>query len=894
MEFIYRLPSLTLDPSSGQEIEDNYAQILKMVQLSSSDFFTSIKDTPYQDLSAKEKVTLFKYLLRGRYRPTPFGLWAGVGLGNFGEKFSYQECAQPYLIAHDKNIVIRYTNKKEIREKIYYSDYVINSGASLIGDKVYFWDKDKKTYKWKEQMLDYNPVFEKAIDHLHHYPTLNYTEFRRWFTNVPLNSVRSVWMALIFSGLVLAKRWNSSVTRIDINKKMANVRPTKLLEYKEMVDLYFSDYITQPYEIKRQLENINEEMGSLFYQPKSLYLENFKTAFLKDHDDRYVLMSKIIHPYTNLNTHFKSKKWSYDQSLKPRGFAHLSSYIRSGNGIIDLKGALKSMPLDNSPETTILYRLGHDGKIVLDTISCRRTFALSGRFTLSAKIENYFKSLANSYYESPSVIYADVDLDETPLVNQLSQHRNLLSYSITLFGRKDNPKTMDFGSLWIGIHDGEVIIYSKVHQKRVIPVFQHSVDPKHITHPLARLLWEVAHQNRAKSVTDHYNPSELVPHVPQLNWGELVVKPAAWLIQENEALSIGELRAWVEKMKVPRHVLIGNLDQELLIDLECRLSVEIFMSELTKNKKLVLKECLWIQNESFKTEEGKTLYPQFSVSLPQKEYRFSDKKLFFNPKVKPDPLWLSFKIYLSPADAVGFLQTQVKSVLDNELVKKNQVRWYYLAYDDGDFHLKLRLKIRESQKEDVQKTLFFLLAKNPIIQSVICNDYYPETAKYGFKSISISERIFQMESELAVDMEGPLLNVDHEQLYLMLVALGEKLIIGSKKATSWKNRYKKDIVTSYNRAERRAFSKFHLAYIDGKEMDPRFDQILEAYCEELSYHEYWEQEDKVHTLIENHLHMFINRLFPESPQLVEPMIWNCIYRKVEEYLHRPVVYGYIE
>lgn len=64
--------------------------IEEALKVSSESLCNSLKEMPEDAKKRRNlKHSLVKYITRMSTRPTPYGLFAGVGLGTFGEKWSY-------------------------------------------------------------------------------------------------------------------------------------------------------------------------------------------------------------------------------------------------------------------------------------------------------------------------------------------------------------------------------------------------------------------------------------------------------------------------------------------------------------------------------------------------------------------------------------------------------------------------------------------------------------------------------------------------------------------------------------------------------------------------------------------------------------------------------------
>ncbi|WP_092732352.1 lantibiotic dehydratase [Algoriphagus alkaliphilus] len=60
-------------------VQNNWKSILTAIENASPHLFAEIKDHTYQDLPSSLKNKVYKYLVRGRYRSTPFGFFRELG-----------------------------------------------------------------------------------------------------------------------------------------------------------------------------------------------------------------------------------------------------------------------------------------------------------------------------------------------------------------------------------------------------------------------------------------------------------------------------------------------------------------------------------------------------------------------------------------------------------------------------------------------------------------------------------------------------------------------------------------------------------------------------------------------------------------------------------------------
>jgi hypothetical protein len=167
MDFLYRMPLVDFDPNDKDQIAKNWNWIKKAIQLSSDSLFTMIESQEFDSLSISIQTKIQKYLLRGRYRPTPFGLWAGVGLGKWLTDTEIELPITYKPIVEDNNGL-----KKEEVEKT----GLFKSAPCLkaYSNQVQYWSYCSQSEGWRLSYLDKNQLVIILMDYFEKFDTLDF------------------------------------------------------------------------------------------------------------------------------------------------------------------------------------------------------------------------------------------------------------------------------------------------------------------------------------------------------------------------------------------------------------------------------------------------------------------------------------------------------------------------------------------------------------------------------------------------------------------------------------------------------------------------------------------------------------------------------------------------
>jgi len=122
----------------------------------------------------------------------------------------------------------------------------------------------------------------------------------------------------------------------------------------------------------------------------------------------------------------------------------------------------------------------------------------------------------------------------------------------------------------------------------------------------------------------------------------------------------------------------------------------------------------------------------------------------------PGSEWIYFKLYTGTKTADAILKNELygyaSELLKNEIIDK----WFFIRYSDPDFHIRLRLHLKETQNFNYIFSCFYKillpLVDTGMVWNVQCDTYKREMERYGANSISIVEDFFFIDSEFIIKL----------------------------------------------------------------------------------------------------------------------------------------------
>ncbi|SFT46325.1 thiopeptide-type bacteriocin biosynthesis domain-containing protein [Algoriphagus locisalis] len=848
MDFLYRMHLVDFDPMDKDEIQKNWHWIKQAIQLSSRSLFQELEKQEFDSLSQSTQAKIHKYLLRGRYRATPFGLWAGVGLGRWGD------CNQvdlPLVYSQiEKEEYLKYKQLPKLTTK-----YRLAPGLKVYSSQVQFWSYCSKEEGWRISYLDKNPLILILISYFKKSDNLGFSNFQNFFNTSNRQELRTLWEMLLESGLLIREGFPA------VESTPANIG----------WDVRIKSKITLSHGIHEKLETLISELGNLFVPVESEYLRNFKSWFVQAYDDRFVPLSLLAHQQ-DFFTHgavTESEEHLYNKDLQ--------AILWDEKEELDLSNCFAKKHTDLH-HLQIAFKLIGGRDIYIENIVCNRPFAYSGRFSLDPEIKNWAED--NLEAISASSMKADIILFETSKSNHICRHDNAFQYSIYPFGAGIKNDHLGVDDLLLGIRNKRLVLYSQKLDKEILPVVQHPLNPDQISHTLSRLIWEIGNQDQHRFLPYHHPSFQKASYTPRLTWQGIILQGRKWIINSNDFSGKNALLVYLNESEIPCPLIAGHLDRELLLNWRRALELDFLWEELTRMHEVTIFECPWKDNSPFKTKTDQHLYPQFIYSRKGKA---SDhpKIDFLNRISSPDERWIYLRIAVKEAGILPLLLKPLPSILKHMKNQSNLQKWYFLIYSSARPEIRLRVLTDEkTEKRKLESELARALMESGWVEKVNSSLYYPEYDKYALLDgdMKVSESIFHLESEVVLlgnyeYQTKPIITWDVETRQTWIIETYFNVIQMCRKTEEFLAFYKglikgipirerKELNKSVNPSTQ-SYNSIPIEFFESE-----FSKIADS------------SEEILMRIIPNHLHMCCNRSFPFDTAMHERQVIYGLYKRL--------------
>lgn len=829
MELLYRSPFLVFDIKNPLEIKKHWSEILEAISLPSPILFERIRLKQPEALSPREKKSVYRYLLRGKYRATPFGRWAGVGVAKW---------VPPNQFTEEGNTLT--TVPIQFREiPLDSSEYWLNPSLERWGNGWKFWNFDSANQQWRYSKSADSPL----IQELRH----------QSFSGQPINKDR---LFGAFPSLLHAEReaiWN----RLTEQQLLTSSTVPGVTFPKKKEDHFIMDKPALSNHHKQKLDTFFAEIGNLAVSQHNVYLERLIGRFEEEFDDRFVPLKMLWKLVPYLTQESREVKSTSD-SRAP----YLPSLTKTDR--LDLrKLAINTGNSRKIRHTQALFRILGNGRILLDNLVFNRPFVYGGRFTKQPEIFQYFNCLPS---QEEGVVYADVILAEGQKAQHISSHRSITPYTLNCLTGSTHPYELDTRETYIGIHEGKFILMTPKFGKQVIPLFQHPLNPQYITHPLCRILWEVAHQDFLRPLYYSQGQFTASEYLPQLEWGDIILQPRQWRIKWNDRYrKEKDFMDHIAGLGIPTKVMVGYQDQELALDLDCKEDRFILREELRQNKPIHIQEWLW-KRDSEHTGNNKCYYPQFlwgQVNKNTDQDFYPTESINYISEYESNE-WVSARIILCPDFQIPIIQGQLTLYFDR--LEQEGIRpYYFLFYRLKKAEIRVRCRIGNQKEKAKVVTLLHAIQENiPDIDHIKITPYYPEYAKYSKQAMHVSEEIFYQESKIILQVNPK----SAEEKIRLAVGIGS-IYLAQEEDPEFSIEVMKNL--SGRRVSHQS-AKNHLALFE----KATAEEWRAYYLSLVNRHPWTKNQKKKGMFIANHLHMLINRIFWDKALEMEPEIYALL------------------
>lgn len=553
---------------------------------------------------------------------------------------------------------------------------------------------------------------------------------------------------------------------------------------------------------------------------------------------------------------------------------------------------------------------------------------LLGRFchgdpSLTEKVKACLEEEAQTH---PDYIYAEViHLPEARAGNILLRPQ-LRDYEIVYLGNGsvEAAKQIPVTDLMVSIGpDSTIMLRSKRLNKRVIPRLSTAHNYRAGGLPIYKFLCDLQFQQLHTGLGWHWEQLGNEPFLPRVRYGKIILSKCTWILQKKDypelmtkdkkgstALQHAPLlRKIRSQLQLPRHLVIAEGDNELLIDMENEACLHILASTLIKKERVVLQEFLhtdgqcWVEGAAGRyTNEviiplKSTAVKAQAPNIPAREEQPLQRRFVTGSE------WLYVKIYCGTSSAEKILKTLIKP-LTKELVQEGIIdKWFFLRYADPEHHIRIRFHHASDKAfwKTVLERLYSVLQQDlddGLAYKVQTDTYEREIERYGAATMELSEEIFYYDSEAVLDTIDLLEGEEGEHYRWLLAARGIDMLLQdagytlSSKAALLKRMQQsffqefggdKSLQNQLNDKHREHMRQL-ASCLDPQQDNENGIEEVTAIFTLRSMRTVKAMQTAglpVHEQLSSYIHMFLNRMLLSNQRKHELVIYHCLSRYYE-------------
>lgn len=805
----------------------------------------------------KERIffSLYKYYIRIQTRCTPFGLFAGCGIGEWGTK-SRITTNEYYRYSRLDSTVLQEILNFLAKDSLFCSHlkYYPNNSIYSIGDKLRYIESKTIGEKLHYQIssVSNNIYLSRIINFSAKGVTISE------LTNFLLNeNVSQIEAEFYIQELI-----KEQILIIEIEPRITgNNSLDELLEIFSSIELPSHNtkkIISAIYKINQQLKNVDNKIGNgisvynkienelklfssnlksrnllhtdLFVKTSNNTLgrdiqQDLKTTinflnkifppqnserlekFLKSFENRYEgaevpllqaldvengidyigfqsnELNHLLEDITFSNKTKQNHTFKYD-SAEEVIFRKIQQSIKSSNSTVKLfdedfktiNHTSKNIP----PVMHVFFNIVNKNSNKIYLQYCGNSISLIGRFASgSPEILKLAKNLAEHEQNlHPNKITAEIVYLQKNRANNILLRPTLRKYEISCLTRPSVEQNYQISlkDLTLQIVDGRIILRSKKLNKEIIPRLSSAHNYNTTSLPIYSFLCDLQTQYYDKSSINFEIGSihNLLPYTPRIEYNNVILSASRWtlhksdfdiLFKKENSDFFNSLNIWKNEWSIPRMVCLTEGDNELVVDFEDTNSIKMFLKTIKNRKTIFLTEYLFDKKNALIFDSKSNAYPNeciaFFSQLECKPSIKSQKKIEQNSERRmsrinknnflPGEEWVYFKIYTGVKTTDKLITEVLCSFIKDLKNKKIIDKWFFIRYLDPENHIRLRLELSNEKYLgyvlNLASKFFRSFLEMNLISKVKTDTYIRETDRYGYHSIEIIEKIFEIDSD---------------------------------------------------------------------------------------------------------------------------------------------------
>lgn len=778
-ELLVRIPMLPLDA----QLSDEWLALKDAIKISSEDFYEEIRNVTAEEiplLPPRIIHSIWKYFNRGKYRPTPFGSFAGTGfIGNFKSNtnskinISQFQCLHEYVAWQEtENFIGR--SKPVGPETIVFT----NSSFYVVGNQIRYIIFEQSEFKIAE--IDFDDTVFNILKLATQPSTAFYICSQFDLNNYSLLQ-QMVDLQLLIPNHEVNLIGRDYFDRNDVHYlntlKKYTLAERKIIKGGPDKGLF------------RHVNKLVNLLANIAPNQKEDRLEVFKRNFLAKYEYRMVPIMEAVDPevgigYSNMEEFILDDELanSIEENDGPETSSNnfralykmlFSSITKAAKSVLDLE-QIDFGEINNNllPNTLGILCAAADDKLILEEIYGPSVNRISGRFSLIGEEEQDFcsKIAAVEIESNPDVLFFDISYNAEVNVDNINRRKKIYPYQLSFLNYDLSDQPLVLSDLYLTIRNGALHLVSRKLNKRLIPRISSAYNYSRSDLSVYRLLCDL--QNEGISRNFNVNLSYYFPDMnfyPRVVFRNIIVSPAQWklsyeefLAHTNSVVNNEVFRFYLESIGLERYIITRTDDRTLCFDLEKQQDLVQLLFIFKKFKTFYIEEAFIAKDACVVDTEGRGYNSHLLLPMIHRKEIYSSANYDFEPTSEllleteriflPGSEWVFFEIYVHPGRLDLLLLDNIFRLITGNSEKISN--WFFVRFDKQGQHLRLRIRVHND--DDIYHIIIAAsqnlreLIVDKIISDFKIATYERELERYGADLIEATEMHFSKDSDYVI------------------------------------------------------------------------------------------------------------------------------------------------
>lgn len=921
-DIIFRTPKF----SHQAELSVVWEELKDCIAISSTSFYEIIKDVKEEELEhlpQKTRFTIWKYFNRAKFRPTPYGTFASVGLmqdcisaGRSKIVIGKEQQLSKFIDWPYKNLLDRNLGEE------------IGNNCLIFSNSTYYKTKDALRYVFftnnvfEISEIDTNELVEKVLEVCLVPTTVHEVISRLEIADEDIKDLRGVLVQMHSLQLIFTDKDPNSIgedyfNRIGIENQTQH--PTYILANRNAIEANLDNKLLQ------HLPKLVETLSKLIPFVERPPIANFISRFTRKFDQQEVPFSIALDPemgvgYEDLEQagvdenfvdqfggrqakpveHLKFLKEELEKRLSSKEFSNREPINLNQLGIADAN-LTATIPNSISMLLSVV-----DDIIVAETIGGATANALAGRFTLGNEaIEKHCLTIAAiEEGANPDVIFFDVSYLAESDVDNINRRKRIYSHQLSILNFDTSEEPLTLNDLMISVRDGKIILRSKKYNKRCVPLMASAYNYSRSDLSAFRLLCDMQHHLVQTSLS--FSLSSLFPNLnyyPRLQYHNIILNTAKWKIEKvkylkdvSDKATVSLCRAFLKDLGISKYFKAGFGDQTLCFNLDNDNDIEAFIQFMSKKGDVYAEEVILPENNFITDENENPYYAQFNINMYHGEQVFkgietevSNKKKELKRVFLLGEEWLYFEIYCHEQRIDELLIAVIARIVSD--YKSDIRRWFFIRYNENGNHIRFRIQLVNANDSE-KITAALMLGLTPYITSNLVFDvqskmYRREIERYGEAQIEQIEEHFFADSSFVIHfLSTQPSDFDKYAICEILVSKVFKAEIFDRKIVLQLVKQISDSFNKEHQLEAGDFKKLNEQYKqflvhNANQLEPTIQHDFDVFSESLISVLEEATAEKRFGLFSSLVHMHVNRLFSKNQRSHEMILYYFLLKNMQ-------------